>query len=127
MVMRYPCQPLLDDPRCPFLGSPRLAARAESPALAREGQQALVTAIGTADARESVHRVAAIQEPGYHLLHDGSEGTQLMLELFLVDSHEGIPVILEQSVQGASGEPPRCVAQSMVRGRVRRGRVSRPT
>jgi hypothetical protein len=65
-----------------------------------------VSAIGAADPSEPVHRVAAIQKPGHHLLHDGSEGTQLMLELLLVGRHEGIPVILEQSVEGATRETP---------------------
>lgn len=95
MVMRHRCQPLLEDPRLPRLGASRLTARAEPPALAREDQQSFVTAVGTADASEPVHRVAAIQEPRNHLLCDRPESTQLMLELFLVDREELIPVVLE--------------------------------
>ena len=86
-----------------------------------------MTTIGTADAGEPVHRVAAIQVPGHDLLHDRPEGAQPVLELLLVDRHEGIPVILEQSVEGAAGETPRCVAQSMLWGRVYRGGGLRPT
>ena len=46
------------------------------------------------------------KEPGNDLFHDRPEGTQLMLELILIGCREGIPVIMEQPVEGAVGEPP---------------------
>jgi hypothetical protein len=58
-------------------------------------------AVGAPDPGESVHGIAAIQIPGYYLLNDRSECAQLMLELILVGGQKDVPVILEQSVEGA--------------------------
>jgi len=73
-------------------------------------------AVGAADPGKPVHGIAAIQIPGNHLLNDRSERTQLMLELILIGGQKDVPVILEQSVEGAVGKPPRMIGHNRMGG-----------
>ena len=64
-----------------------------------------MAAVGATDPGESVHRVAAIKELPYRSFRDRPQGSEGVLELFLVHTEKGLPVILEQSMEGVVREP----------------------
>jgi len=65
-----------------------------------------MTTLWAPDPGKSVHRIAAVKIAGHHPLCDRPQSSLLMLELFFIDREKGLPVILEESDQGAVRKPP---------------------
>ncbi len=75
-----------------------------------------MTAFRTSDPGKSAHRVAAIRELLDYPLSDRPKSPEGVLELFLVHTEKGLPVILEESIKGAFRETPRLIGHVRLSG-----------
>jgi hypothetical protein len=107
MMVDHGEQAFLEQPLRPFLRTPGLAGRAESPAFTRERQKSLVPAPVAADPGEPVHGIPAVQKAGNDPFGDRPQGPVPVLELFLILRNEEVPVVHQQTIEGAAGEPSR--------------------
>ncbi len=65
---------------------------------------------------EAVYGITAIEKAEHDPLYNRTQSPMLMLVLFLIDGEKRLPVILEESVEGAAGKPPRMVGHSRMVG-----------
>ena len=109
-------QALANEPGGPRLRPAGLAAGAEAAALAGKRQQFLIAAFGASDPGKTIHRIAAVQKTFYNYFNYRPKRSVLVLKLLLVDTEEGLPVVLQEHVEGAVGESPRMIGHSLMPG-----------
>jgi hypothetical protein len=69
-----------------------------------------VPAFATADTGETVHGIPAVQETGNDPFGNRPQSPMFVLEPFFVLRQEGVPVVQQQTIEGAASESPRCVS-----------------